>query len=153
MTPVSRPYLLGGKKTHIFTYIRALFFWHAFCLTNGCLYIGSLEEVEINDAPAIISSDPPQNEPMLLSQNSNIAFVVVFDQNDPESLVFQWWVQGAGPLGTAEKIIGEDPNVQMSKITLPVEPSWNGRSLNVIVRDSYQDTAQISWQIMLVEEN
>ena len=103
--------------------------------------------------PTILHSDPRNDEAMQIIKESNTAFVVVQDSNDPESLRFQWWISGEGVLGYAEPLTGEDEDFIGSKITLPHEASWDGRTLNCVVYDSYNASDSRSWPIVVTEGN
>ena len=114
----------------------------------ACLYVGPIEEVEINAPPTILWSDPPQDEEMVLSSEENVALVVVTDSNDTEALEFRWWVSGqSDEIGTAEISVGIN-NTKSSKITLPADENLDGHRLYFTVIDSYLESKQRSWDIV-----
>ena len=109
-----------------------------------------MQPFEINEPnmpPVILHSDPAETDFLILNNDSTTVFVVVQDENDPENIEFHWWISGIGPIGTAEPLTGN--GYIGSKLMLPHTPSWNGRTLNCAVYDSFYASAERSWFIQL----
>lgn len=124
--------------------------WHAFCfimMNTGCLYLQPFEIDEPNMAPTILHSDPAETDFLNMNNDTTTVFVIVQDENDPENLEFHWWISGIGPIGTAEPLTGN--GYIGSKLQLTHTPSWNGRTLNCAVYDSFYASAERSWFIQL----
>jgi hypothetical protein len=134
-----------------FSIIHNLCVWHVICLlfisNTGCLYLQPFEIDEPNMAPTILHSDPAETDFLNMNNDTTTVFVIVQDENDPENLEFHWWISGIGPIGTAEPLTGN--GYIGSKLQLPHTPSWNGRTLNCAVYDSFYASAERSWFIQL----
>lgn len=135
------------KKLHNLRFLRYILIWHVICLSTGCLYLQPFEIEEPNMPPEILHSDPAESDFLYMNTDVTTVFVVVRDENDPESLDFHWWISGVGPIGTAEPLSGN--GYIGSKVLLPQTPSWNGRTLNCAVYDSYFSSAERSWFIQM----
>ena len=141
----SFPYVLVNRNA-VFSLLRAIFVWHCFCCLNGCFYLGSIDEIVSNQPPKIVNADPDLEGDMILNVDENIAWVMVSDENDLEALTFRWWVSGQGFIGNAET--SGSNTLLTSKVTLALEPTWDGRRLYFSVTDSYNATQQLSWNIV-----
>ena len=119
----------------------------------GCYYWQPLEVIDVNARPFILHSDPPIGEPLEITEQSlNTAFVVVQDLNDPEMLIFQWYISGVEIIGPGEQILQE--GFTGSKVSLsPINQAWNNRTLNCVVYDSYNESTSASWPLIVLEGN
>ena len=134
--------------------------WHTLCLyllctwiLPSCYYWRDLDVLESNTPPQILHSDPIENGLMVLNRQVNTAFVVVKDENDPENLRFQWWIGGEGPLGFAEPLPTTEEGFQGSRVSIPADSKYEGKSLNCIVYDSFDASDSIMWIMTLQDSN
>ena len=120
------------QKYLMFEFFRKKRNWHVLCITNlyilfvmqGCYYWRDLDVLESNTDPVILHSDPVENGTMVLNRQTNTAFVVVKDENDPENLRFQWWIGGEGPLGFAEPLPTTEDGFQGSRVNIPRDEKY-----------------------------
>jgi hypothetical protein len=126
--------------------------WHMACilpLCAGCYFWPPLEVESLNDPPEIQTSDPPLGEALVIDIPQVIAFVVVTDES-PDDLEYTWTISGLGDQGTAVPMLGN--NVYGSKLTLQRDPVYDGRILRCRVTDSAQLSAEMEWEITVVED-
>ena len=140
--------------------IRNTISWHNICFlilytwfVPSCYYWRDLDVLESNTPPIILHSDPVENGLMVLNRQNNTAFVVVKDDNDPESLRFQWWIGGEGPLGFAEPLPASEEGFQGSRVNIPQDEKFDGKTLNCIVYDSFDASDSIMWLMTLQDSS
>lgn len=123
-------------------------------LLNACYYWPPIISVEVeNNPPDILHSDPAEGSPFrVTTSSSHSAFIVVQDIDPNDALRFQWWISGIGILGPGEALLQND--FMGSKVELSnIEVSWHNRTLNCVVYDDDNASAEISWIIEILEEN
>ena len=123
-------------------------------LLNACYYWPPTIYVEdANNPPEILHSDPPEGSPLQVTTSaSHSAFIVVQDIDADDTLRFQWWISQIGILGPGEALLQDD--FAGSKIELTnIEDSWHNRTLNCVVYDDDNASAERSWTIEVLEEN
>lgn len=129
--------------------------WHVFCipalLSSGCYFWLPLVEEQPNEPPEIRESYPAEGERLDLDLPEVIVYVRVVDKNDPEELSYQWEVNGLGEEGRTEPLAAGS-NIYGSRLTLPRDTLYDGRELQVTVVDSFGDSDQRSWLIVVPEE-
>ena len=120
---------------------------------QGCSFWLPFIPISTNSPPEILHSDPPFGAAMKLSTTSpNIAFVVAQDQSEDDTLRFQWYISGSAFFGAGESLPPD--GFIGSKIELnTIETTWHNRSLNCVVYDNFNASANISWPIEILEEN
>ena len=124
-------------------------------LSNAaCYYWPPIIYVEdANNSPEILHSDPPEGSSLQVTTSaSHSAFIVVQDVDTDDTLRFQWWISQIGILGPGEALLQDD--FVGSKIELNnIESSWHNRTLNCVVYDDNNASAERSWTIEVLEEN
>ena len=112
----------------------------------GCFYIWPFEEIPANHDPVIQHSTPDEGEDFVLDLPQNKAFVVVTDEDPDDELGYIWSITNLGVQGTAE------PFSWGSQLTLDADPTYDGRTLSVLVRDGAGGSDSRSWKMLVVWE-
>ena len=108
----------------------------------GCYFFLPIVEVEANEAPEIVESDPPEGATLLFDREVERPFVVVTDDSDI-ALDILWSISGGvGTLGGAEPIGG---TLQGSQLSLGWDDSYEGEALRVSVYDSGGASVSREW--------
>jgi len=112
------------------------------------LYWPALTAGEKNSPPEIQTSDPAEGAELLFDLPQVVAFVVVIDPNEEDTLEYVWTIERFGPQPsvplTTESVNG-------SMITLQKDPSFNGRKLTCTVYDSFGASDSRQWIIVIPE--
>jgi hypothetical protein len=109
-------------------------------LAPGCYFFLPLVEVEANQPPVILDSDPPEGAPLVFDLEVERPFVVVEDEGAVE---FHWSISGGiGTQGGAEPIGG---SLQGSQLSLSWDDSFEGRTLRVTVYDVEGESTAREW--------
>ena len=117
---------------------------------GGCFFWLPFVPEAQNVAPTIERSDPPPGTPVVMNTETVVVFVVVEDDNDPESLEYIWTVEGLGEQGVAQPI--NTGTVYGSRLTLQRNEVYDGRTLRCWVYDSFGESDDRDWIISVPEE-
>ncbi len=121
---------------------------------GGCYFWMPLVEEQVNKPPEIVSSFPEPDQMLELNTDPTVAWVVVEDENDPESLDYLWTIENIGPQPWEPlPFYGDDQNIYGSMIRITPDPILHhGRRLRAQVTDGFGATAVAEWDLSVPEE-
>lgn len=127
--------------------------WYVPCipvLASGCYFWLPFVPEAQNVGPTIDRSSPAEGEPLRMTSETVVVFITVIDPNDPEKLEYFWYIDNLGQQGVAMPVTGN--SIYGSQLTLQRNELYDGRTLQVLVSDSFGERDDRSWLIEVPPE-